>query len=350
MEGSQDAPRPDEAAPVSVLDASGRMPPGTRFDAWETHVGPFFEVQRPDGAALDRFRARLAVGLLGDLIVGRCAASGQRFSRSALKTARDADDHLLIQLFLDGETRARVGGREVTARRGDLWIVDMLEPMAADNPAFCNLSLVVPRQLVEGGLRDPGGHHQRVIRGDEPMARIFAAHLRTLAAALGELRVDDAVRLEPATLRLTEALLNAVPGGRRPELDPAGAERALLFAARRLIEERLADPALGPDFLARALGLSRARLYRAFAPVGGVSSYIRGRRLKRSLADLLDPAMAHRPIYDIAYAWCFASESDYSRAFRRRFGLSPREARRSGLARAGDAATPSARWLRELGR
>ncbi|MDF2231257.1 hypothetical protein P2H44_01685 [Albimonas sp. CAU 1670] len=167
---------------------------------------------------------------------------GQRLARSSLKTAHDAYDHFLIQLFLEGETRVRVGGRDVVARPGDLWVVDMLEPMAADNSTLSSLSLVVPRSLVEGGLRDPGAHHQRMIRGGAPTAQIFASYLRTLAAGMGDLPSAEAEQLAPATLRLTEALLNAGPGEPRAEVEPSAAEQALLFAARRLIEDRLADP------------------------------------------------------------------------------------------------------------
>ncbi|MDF2231256.1 helix-turn-helix domain-containing protein [Albimonas sp. CAU 1670] len=83
---------------------------------------------------------------------------------------------------------------------------------------------------------------------------------------------------------------------------------------------------------------------------GGVASYIRARRLKRSLADLLNPRMAGRPIYDIAHAWNFTSESDYSRAFRRRFGMSPREARQASRFPPDDGEAAHERWLAELGR
>ena len=44
----------------------------------------------------------------------------------------------------------------------------------------------------------------------------------------------------------------------------------------------LSMPVAGSELVQQALGLSRARLYRAFAPLGGVASYIRARRLKRS--------------------------------------------------------------------
>ena len=346
-------PPPDPAPLTSLFDVSGRRCPDARFDAWGEHISPFFDVDLPEGADRSRFRARLSLGLVGDLIVGGCEASGQSFARSPLRAAAEAHDHLMIQVFLGGDTRTRVGGREVIARPGDIWVIDMLEPMAAENSTFRNVSMVAPRALIGDALLNPGGHHLRAISGDEPVARIFASYLQTLVDSLDALSGEEAAGLVPATLRLAEALLNARPGEARPEIDPAGAERALMFAARRLIEERLADPALSPELVQQALGLSRARLYRAFAPLGGVASYIRARRLKRSLEDLLDPAMAHRPIYDIAYAWHFASDSDYSRAFRRRFGLSPREARQ---ARQAEGPRPDAgplaheRWLAELGR
>ena len=353
MTGMQGSTPPDGGAPRSVLGASRGLAPGARFEAWQAHIGPFFDVDRPEGPALDRFGAQLEVGLLGDVMTGRCQASAQGFERSELKVARDAHDHLMIQVFRSGGTRARVGGRELSAGPGDIWVIDMLEPMASETSDFANVSIVAPRALVAGGLRDPDAHHLRRIGGDQPIARLFSAYLDTLVGALGELSAAEATQLVPATLRLTEALLNAAPGAERAGIDRREGDRALLLAGRRLIEARLADPELTPEALARALGLSRARLYRVFAPVGGVAAYIRARRLKRSLADLLDPAQAHRPIYEIAFAWRFGSESDFSRAFRRRFGLSPRDARQARLARpaqSGEAGLAHERWLAELSR
>ena len=83
----------------------------------------------------------------------------------------------------------------------------------------------------------------------------------------------------------------------RPILEPqrkSGGHVLASFAnVRRFIDTHLASPALETDMLARNFGLSRASLYRLFAPVGGVAGYIRRERLRRVFRDITAPEHAN---------------------------------------------------------
>lgn len=350
-EGETNAPGGDRTILRSVLQFPDGAGPEERFLSWRSQVAPYFDVGSGAEVDLARFDARFALSLIGDVILGSCQTVAQPFRRSPLTVAHDPQDLFMIQMFIEGETAARVAGREVIAKPGDIWIIDLAEPIDAVNSDFRNISIVVPRSRIEGNLRAPDAHHLRRIAADTPMARIFRNFLIGLSGGVGAMTLADAAELAPATSRLTEALLNVGANGGRAEIDRSAAAQVLRHAARRMIEANLADPALTPEAVAAALGVSRAKLYRAFAPLGGVASFIRGRRLKRSLGDLFDPQQAHRPIYEIAYKWAFSSESDYSRAFRRQFQLSPREARSARLVTApghGRGSPDHADWLRRL--
>jgi AraC-like DNA-binding protein len=54
------------------------------------------------------------------------------------------------------------------------------------------------------------------------------------------------------------------------------------------------------------------------------------RRLERCARDLLDPALAHEPIGEIAARWGITNPAHFSRLFRAQFGLSPSEYRAVG--------------------
>ncbi|SMG02558.1 Transcriptional regulator, AraC family [Burkholderia singularis] len=106
----------------------------------------------------------------------------------------------------------------------------------------------------------------------------------------------------------------------------AGSTPALsyLLSAKQLIAERLADPALRPQAVADALGLSLRHLNRLFATDGqSLDEYIWSKRASLALADLLDPALRGVAIGEIAFRWGFSSHAHFSRAIRARYGASP---------------------------
>jgi AraC-like DNA-binding protein len=60
--------------------------------------------------------------------------------------------------------------------------------------------------------------------------------------------------------------------------------------------------------------------------------YVWDRRLTRCHRDVTDPAMLGRPVGEIAFAAGFNDLSHFSRAYRVRYGCTPRDARRAALA------------------
>ena len=87
--------------------------------------------------------------------------------------------------------------------------------------------------------------------------------------------------------------------------------------------------------VAQAEGISERYLQKLFEGTGSnFTHYLRERRLQRSWADLSNPAEAHHSISEIAYRYGFNDSAHFSRAFRDRFGLSPREFRQQEAERA----------------
>ena len=107
--------------------------------------------------------------------------------------------------------------------------------------------------------------------------------------------------------------------------DGKAAAKTLRRMATAYIDRYLAERTLSPESIAAALRLSRSTLYRLFEPDGGVASYVIARRLDRCFDAIAQGRGAH--VGAIAFAHGFASEAHFSRAFRARFGISPREVR-----------------------
>jgi AraC-like DNA-binding protein len=83
--------------------------------------------------------------------------------------------------------------------------------------------------------------------------------------------------------------------------------------------------------LSRLIGMSRSALYRLMESQGGVTRYIRRQRLLESRAVLSDPG-DDKSIAAIAEEFCFSDAADFSRAFRREFGLAPSDVRATAQA------------------
>ena len=101
------------------------------------------------------------------------------------------------------------------------------------------------------------------------------------------------------------------------------------------IERRLDDPELSPARVAQMEGISERYLQKLFEGVGdNFTQYVRERRLQRAWTDLSNPAEVHRSISEIAYRYGFSESAHFSRTFRHRFGLPPREFRQQVAERA----------------
>src|SRR3546814_4060534 len=86
---------------------------------------------------------------------------------------------------------------------------------------------------------------------------------------------------------------------------------------------------LTADAIARAIGCSRASLYRLFEQRGlAVAEHVRAVRLNHSRTLLRDPRLG---IGDIALRCGYDDLSAFGKAFRRRFGMTPRDWRQSIL-------------------
>jgi len=104
---------------------------------------------------------------------------------------------------------------------------------------------------------------------------------------------------------------------------------ALLTDIRSYIRDRLDQDWLTPAAIQAAFRLSRPTLYRLFEADGGLAEYIRNCRLQAAAAEMLhSPGCA---IVDIAYGAGFNSASDFCRAFRRAYGMTPRHFRQCQL-------------------
>ena len=101
------------------------------------------------------------------------------------------------------------------------------------------------------------------------------------------------------------------------------------------VRANLRDPGLSVGRIAEGLRLSTSTLHRAFAGESvSITDWIWSQRLEGVRAELCDPGMRTRSISELAFSWGFNDAAHFSRAFKARYGCTPRELRES-VPRAG---------------
>lgn len=276
---------------------------------------------------LTAFSLNLEAWHLGTIMIGCFKASALHFERSAALVASSGLDHLLVQLYTGGGFAGDADGMPVAVAAGDVVVFDLSRPFATVATAFENVSLLVPRGLLRDRVSAPGLLHGTVLPAASPLTGLLASHVRALVGRAGMLSAEESTAAAGATAALIGTLLGAV----LPARSDARGSASQLRTATALIDARIADPDLDGATLARQLGVSRATLYRLFAPTGGVAAFIRKRRLTGAAIEIADRTRGSCRLSEVARRWGFASEAAFHRAFRTAFGVSPSTARKHSL-------------------
>lgn len=155
-----------------------------------------------------------------------------------------------------------------------------------------------------------------------------------LAMGYAQLLADgpplSAPLLEAARSHLQQLMLHLLaplpPGAQPPARDAVELPRLALI--QRDILARIAQSELSLAQIARLHHVTPRQVQRLFAREGTCfSDYVRDARLERARAALADPTQRHRRVLAIALDCGFDDFSAFSRAFRRRFGMTPSEVR-----------------------
>jgi AraC-like DNA-binding protein len=229
-----------------------------------------------------------------------------------------ATDTFKLLLQTHGHARLVHGGHRLVLAPRDIVLMDGARSFRMElEPDYRQAVIELPRGWVS---RRCGVLLARVGQGLSAEEPAVQALFETLMALLKQLPSLTPAQRAPL-LDVLLALLIALAGP-RASITASGESR--LARARADIDAHLSDPDLDATRLARLQGISRRHLDAIFAANGqSPERTIWHRRLERVRQELQDPAQAHRPLIDIAFAWGFNSQAHFSRVFRRRFGQSP---------------------------
>jgi AraC-like DNA-binding protein len=277
------------------------------------------------------FEGSIRQHTLPSLDVSIVNSSAQKVTRTPGHIARSSDDYFLVSIQARGQGVVRQDGRDAVLSVGDFALYDSTRPyQLLFDDAFEQIVLKLPGERLRSELRETETLTATTVSGREGAGHLLIGMIRTLREDIDALQPASALAVANGVLNILVAGLQTIPAARSPGLSNLTAFH--LSRVKRRIDEQLADPSLSVSTLAAALGMSASHIHRVFKSEPMTpAQYIWERRLEACSRDLLAPGLAGRPVGEIAYGRGFSDAAHFSRAFRERFGCSPREWRQQRM-------------------
>jgi AraC-like DNA-binding protein len=283
-------------------------------------VAHIYTLSLPDPSQEARFTLSSRTYLTPRAILVRSQGTAFIMTRGPALVAR-SPDQLLIYLELEGSCDNDWAGRRGRVETGDVQIVDYARPFHSVTTDYSNLIVILARESVPAALLSLEPHGLVFPRGSGA-AHLIGAAIQTLFAQADDLTVSEAEAAIEGIVALTTAFARA-----RRLADEAHHVKSRREAVLDYIDAHLGNAELGPDEIADAAHVSRASLYRILAAEGGIRAVLLKRRLDEALRLLLADNRDKHSLTDVARRCGFGGTSQFSRAFRARFGLPPRQYR-----------------------
>ena len=303
-----------------IRHSTDLTPPGQRAGAWsraiaETYFPLHLSYRDPAG-----FAGQLERRTLGPVSLSRLASEAAQYERRPDHITHTREEEYLITVPRLGPVEFRQLGRDVRCDPGGFLVERGDEPYRFSYGAGNDLAVLkVPKRALAEKLRDPDRFCARIIDARGGLPGLFTAMMDQL------LRLPATERQAAGVLgrQIVEVLALALDERLGDDDSVKTAVRAgHLRRAEQVIRQSLSSPALTPDAVADACGISKRYLHELFSDTNKtVSQFIREERLIAA-RDAIATAPALQ-LAEIAYRYGFSDQAQFSRLFKSLFGLTP---------------------------
>ncbi|MFJ5213917.1 AraC family transcriptional regulator N-terminal domain-containing protein [Streptomyces sp. NPDC088354] len=295
----------------------------------------------------DELRALLARHVRDDATTDIAGLHIARADRAGPPTASMSGTVLAV--LAQGAKRLALGDRLYEYRPGTYFVASVDLPVTGhfteigpDHPALGLALVLEPTAIAELLLRAGPGDLPRPAPAAPPGIAVGEMSPELLDALIRLVRLLERPRdrgvLAPMVIReILWRLITADQGGVVRQLGLADSSLSHIARAVRWIREHYAEPFRVED-LARRTGMSPSAFYRNFQAVAAMSPIQFQKQIRLQEARLLLAAHPH-DITGVGHRVGYDSPSQFSREYRRRFGVPPSQDAAHLHGRAGTAAT-----------
>jgi AraC-like DNA-binding protein len=316
------APPPTTPRLLSTRD----VPEKLRLEYWQdlvcaTYVG--LDCVPPQDAGI---YGDIEFSRIGTLGFSRVRSNGACVRRTAEKIRQDSEDDCLVLVQREGSGFLHQDGRVGTLQPGDFVLNDTTRPyeLRFDGGPHDVYVLRLPRQPLAAYVSNIDELSALTVGRGTAAGGLLLTMMNTLEAEVAELHPASAQGICQAITSIVGAGLRSLPEANRRL--PSNLAAYHLARIHAYVREHLRDPELSTTVVAAGVQLSPDHVCRLFRgePMP-LSRLIWQLRLDACRDDLADRRLAGRSISDIAFSCGFNDAAHFSRSFRERFGVSPRD-------------------------
>ena len=313
-----------EEKPVWQEWSSRFVRPRERYDVWQEMLNDSHLGWALDRGGNDNYSAQLEIGRLAGLQVVRCVCDPCRGLRRIREIAKDDEAFYGLLLVKEGQEEVWCRGNDNLLGPGNCLLWDSTSPISFKlHSPIHKVTLFVQQDRLRNTLPQVDALVGKTLDWRKGLGAIAASHVFTLASQVAYIDVRKAHPTAENTLELIATCLENQP------LQISGpAQVDLLGRIKEHIEKNLDDTALDPTGLARTFGISVRYLHLLFKTESlTVSRWILERRLEHCRRDLIRTG-ARKNVTEVAFRWGFNDSAHFSRVFKKRYGISPRDFRK----------------------
>nr|WP_315213044.1 helix-turn-helix domain-containing protein [uncultured Duganella sp.] len=261
-----------------------------------------------------------------------------RFSPHSTSFVRKPPQHtarLLVTLQKEGVATVAQDGRESRVNAGDIFVLDPTRPFHIETGEIRTHSVYLPRDRVRQLVPHIDDLTALTVSGQDGPGAMYRAVIDELFNMVPRLTDDTADRIADMIPSVLATALTALDRS-----DTMAQSRLKQFHRDRVgqyIQDHLSDPGLDVNMIATATNLSARYLYQLFDDEAvTLMKSVWNKRLENCRRELAAATLRKRTIGEIAYSWGFSDVAHFSRAFRERYAVSPRDFRKQAqMAEAG---------------
>ena len=271
------------------------------------------------------FRGEIRGCELDNIWISEVGASRQRVIRSKKQIAKSTEREFKLSLQLEDTGIVNQDGRVAELRPGDFALYDSTRPYTLhfDRP-FRQIVLQIPYDSLAELFLRPENITARRVSARTAVGALTSQFIQSVAGRLDILSNQERGAINQHIIELIALAMSSMSSLR--ELDGQSIARtAMLERIKQYIEINIRHPQLTPAQVAKHHHISERYQRMLFASTGTTLPVYLEQRLTLCREALENKSLCDYSITQVAFSYGFNNAAHFSRKFKERYGISPKE-------------------------